>query len=83
MTILKSIIEKIERKLMKKYLQFLIKDLCYLEYRLDAKFYNNKFIHNKLINVYQDILTNKYAYFKLAKTLASLINNLHSSIIIF
>lgn len=83
MTTLKPIIEQNMRKLMKKYFQLLIKNICYLQYGLDAELYINKFIYNKLINLYQDIRACQYVYFKLADSLASLINNLRLSIITF
>lgn len=83
MTTLKSIIEKNERKLIEEYFQLFIKDLCHLHYGLDIEFPTNKFVHNKLINAYQDIPACQNACFKPADRLADLINDLRSSIITF
>ena len=41
------------------------------------------FLYNKLITAYQEVEFYKYAYYKPADTLASLINNLQSSITIY
>ena len=60
-----------------------MKDLCHLQYGLDAKLYTDKFIYNKFINACQDIPACQYACFKLADSLAGLINDLRSSIITF
>ena len=68
---------------MEECLQLLIKDLSYLQYRLDAEFCIDKFIHNKLINVCQDIPTCQYVCFKSEDSLAGFINYLRSSIITF
>ena len=54
-----------------------------MQYRLDAKLRIDKFIYNKLTNIYQDIFACQYVYFKLADILAGFINDLHSFIIIF
>ena len=83
MTALKSIIEKNEGKSMEECLQLLIKNLCHLQHRLDAKLRTDKFIYNKLINTCQDIPACQYACFKPADSLAGLINDLRSSIITF
>ena len=40
---------------MEKCLQLLIKNLCHLQYGLDAKLRIDKFIHNKFINACQNI----------------------------
>lgn len=83
MTILKSIIEKNKGKLMKEYLQLLIKNLCYLQHKLNAELCINKFIYNKFINIYQDISNYQYICLKPVDSLTDLINNLCSSIITF
>ena len=83
MTILKSIIKKNEGKLIEKCLQLFIKNLCHLQYKLDAKLHTDKFIYNKLINICRDIFACQYACFKFADSLAGLINNLRFSIITF
>jgi len=41
------------------------------------------FLYNKLITACQEIEPYKYAYYKAADTIASLINDLRSSIIIY
>ena len=68
---------------MEEYLQLLIEDLCHLQYGLDIQLCTDKFIHNKLINTCPDISSCQYACFKLADSLAGLINHLSSSIITF
>lgn len=83
MTTLKSIIEKNERKLIEKCLQLLMKDFRYLQYKLYTEIRTDKFIYNKLINVYQDIPACQYVYFNPIDSLIRLINNLRSSIITF
>lgn len=55
MTTFKFIIKKNEWKSMKKYLEFLIKNLCYLQYGLDAEFWTENFIYNKLSNACPDL----------------------------
>ncbi len=83
MTTLKSIIGKNEGKPMEECLQPLIKDLCHLQRELDVELRTDKFIHIKLINACQDVSACQYACFKPANGLASLINDLRSSIITF
>lgn len=56
MTTLKFIIEKNDRKSIKECLQLPIKELCQLQHGLDVELCTNKFIHNTLINAYQDIV---------------------------
>jgi hypothetical protein len=58
----------------------LIKDLRYLQHGLDTSLRIDEFLHNKLIIAYQDLELYKYACYKPANTLASLINNLQSLI---
>ena len=43
----------------------------------------DNFLYNKLIIAYQEVEPYKYAYYKSIDTLASLINDLQSSIIIY
>lgn len=84
MTILKSIIEKNEGNLMKKYLQLLIKDLYHLQYRLDVEFRTNQFIHNKLlIYVKTSLLVNMHILNPQTPWLAFVVYDLHSFIITF
>ncbi len=83
MTTLKSIMEKNEGKPMEECLQHFIQDLCHLQHGLDFELRTNKFIYNKLINACQDVPACQYVCFKPADRLASLINDLRSSIIIF
>jgi hypothetical protein len=80
---LQTIINKNIGKSTLKCLQILIKDLRHLQHRLDTSLKTDKFLHNKLIIAYQDLELYKYAYYKPADTLASLINNLRSSITIY
>ena len=82
-TTLKSIIEKNKGKSMEECLQLLIKDLRHLQHGLYVELRTDKFIHNKLINICQDIPACQYACFKPADSLAGLINNLRSLIITF
>lgn len=79
----KSIIKKNEGKLIEKCLQLLNKDFYHLQYGQGTELHIDKFIYTEFINVCQDIPICQYAYFKPTDTLASLINNLRSSIIIF
>ena len=72
-----------EGKSMEKCLQLLIKDLCHLQHGLDSELRTNKFIYNKLINACQEVPACQYACFKPSDTLAGLINDLRSSIVIF
>ena len=83
MTLLKSIMEKNEGKLMEECLQLLIRDLRHLQHGLDVQLRTNKFIHKKLINECQDVPARQYACFKPTDWLASRINDLRSSIITF
>jgi len=64
-------------------LQILIKDLRYLQHGLDIKLQTDDFLHNKLITACQEVEPYKYAYYKPTDTLAGLINNLYSSIVMY
>ena len=64
-------------------LQILIKDLRHLQHGLSIKLKMDDFLYNKLIIAYQEIEPYKYTYYKPADTIASLINNLRSSITIY
>jgi hypothetical protein len=77
---LRTIINKNTRKLTLEYLQILIKDLRHLQHGLDTSLRTDEFLHNKLITACQDLELYKYACYKPADTLASLINDLRSSI---
>jgi hypothetical protein len=83
--ILKSIMIKSgnESKFIEECLQLLIKDLRHLQHDLDSELRSEKFIHNKLINACQDVTACQYACFKLSDSLAGLINDLRSSIVIY
>ena len=75
-TILKSIMEKNERKPIEDCIQLLIKDLHHLQYGLDVELCTDKFIYNKLISTGQDVPACQYACFKPADGLAGFINDL-------
>ena len=75
--------DKNTKKLTIECLQILIKDLRYLQYSLNIKLRMDDFLYNKLITAYQEIEPYKYTYYKPADTIASLINDLRSSIIIY
>lgn len=68
---------------MKKYLEKLIDELQHLQNGIDCELYTDRFIHNKLINVCQNIPACQYACFKPADSLAGLINDLCSSVITY
>ncbi len=68
---------------MEECLQLLIKNLGHLQHGLDVELRTDKFIYNKLIDVYQDVPACQYPCFKPADGLAGLINNLRSLIITF
>ncbi len=72
-----------EDKSIKKYLQLLIKNLSPLQHDLDRALCINQFIHNKLINAYQEIFACQYACFKSIETLIDLINDLKSLIMTY
>ncbi len=72
-----------ESKFIEECLQLLIKDLRHLQHDLDSELRSEKFIHNKLINACQDVTACQYACFKLSDSLAGLINDLRSSIVIY
>ena len=80
---LQTIIDKNPKKSTIECLQILIKDLQHLQHSLDIKLQTDNFLHNKLIIAYQEVEPCKYACYKPVDTLASLINNLRSSIIIY
>src|SRR6266571_6922268 len=82
-TKLQTVINKNTKKLTTKCLQILIKDLRHLQYGLNTKLRIDDFLHNKLITACQEVEPCKYACYKLADTLAGLINNLRSSIIMY
>ena len=83
MTKLWTVIDKNTKKLTIECLQILIKDLWYLQHGLNAKLQTDDFLHNKLITACQEVEPCKYACYKPADTLAGLINNLCSSIIMY
>ena len=56
MTTFKSIIKKNKRKLIEKCLQLLINNFCHLQNRLDSELRTDKFIYNKFINTYCNIM---------------------------
>ncbi len=72
-----------ERKFMKECLQLLIKHFRHLQHDLNSELRFEKFIHNKLINVCQNVTACQYACFKSSDSLIDLINDLRSSIIIY
>jgi hypothetical protein len=72
-----------EGKSIEECLQLLIKNLRHLQHGLDSELRSEKFIHNKLINACQDVTACQYACFKLSDSLADLINDLRSSIVIY
>ena len=74
---------KHQNKSMNKCFQLLIKELRYLQHDLNEKFRFDKFIHNKLITACQKVFACQYVCFKFFDTLADLINDLQSFIIIF
>jgi hypothetical protein len=82
---LKSIMIKSENedKSIEECLQLLIKNLRHLQHDLNSKLRSEKFIHNKLINACQDVFACQYVCFKLSDSLADLINDLRSSIVIY
>src|SRR6266568_7503297 len=55
--IFKMVIIKNKGKSTKDYLQLLFNNLYYLQYNLNTNFYNDDFLHNKLIVICQDITT--------------------------
>ena len=79
----KSVISKSESKPIEKCLKKLIDKLWHLQHGLDLELCTDHFIHNKLINAYQNIPACQYACLKPADSLAGLINNLRSSIITY
>ncbi len=72
-----------KNKFMKEYLHLLIKYLRHLQHKLDSKLRSERFIHNKLINVCQNVSTCQYACYKSSDSLSDLINDLRSIIIIY
>ncbi len=82
-TKLQTVIDKNTEKLTIECLQILIKDLQHLQHGLDIKLWTDDFLHNKLITACQEVEPCKYACYKPADTLAGLINDLQSSIIIY
>jgi hypothetical protein len=72
-----------EEKSMNECLQLLIKELRHLQHDLESILRIDDFIHNKLVNACQKISACQYACFKLSDSLAELINDLKSSIIIY
>jgi hypothetical protein len=81
--IFKSMITSNESKSIEEWLQLLIKQLRHLQHDLNSKLSSKKFIHNKLINVCQNVFVCQYVCFKLSDSLIDLINDLRSSIIIY
>jgi hypothetical protein len=81
--ILKPMMTSNENKSIEECLQLLIKQLRHLQHGLNSKLRSEKFIHNKLINAYQNVFACQYTCFKLSDSLIDLINNLRSSIIIY
>jgi hypothetical protein len=77
---LQTVINKNTEKSTIECLQILIKDLRHLQHGLDGALRTDEFLHNKLITACQELEPCKYAYYKPANTLASLINDLRSSI---
>ena len=77
------ITSKHQNKFIHNCLQILIKKLRHLQHDLEKKFQFDRFIHNKLITVYQEVPTCQYVCFKFFDTLVGLINDLQSFIIIF
>ena len=77
------IISKHQGKSMYKCLQLLIKEFRHLQHDLNEEFRFDKFIHNKLITVCQNVSACQYVCFKSFDTLTGLINDLQSFIIIF
>ena len=73
---LRTIINKNPEKSTIECLQILIKDLWHLQHGLNIKLWTDDFLHNKLITACQEVEPYKYACYKPADTLASLINNL-------
>ena len=69
--------------MIEEYLQLFIQDLCYLQHGLDTEPCTNKFIHNKLINICQNIFACQYTYFKPIDSRANFINDLRFFIITF
>jgi hypothetical protein len=72
-----------EEKSMNECLQLLIKELRHLQHDLESILCIDDFIHNKLVNACQKISACQYACFKFSDSLAELINDLKSSIIIY
>jgi hypothetical protein len=81
--ILKSMMTSNEDKSVEECLQLLIKQLRHLQHDLNSKLRSEKFIHNELINACQNVFACQYVCFKLSDSLADLINDLRSSIIIY
>ncbi len=72
-----------ESKFMKKCLYLLIKNLRHLQHELDSKLRSKRFIHNKLINVCQDVFACQYTCYRSSDSLSDFINDLRSLIIIY
>ncbi len=70
-------------KSIEECLQLLIKQLRHLQHGLDSELRSEKFIHNKLINACQNVSACQYVCFKFSDSLADLINDLRSSIVIY
>ena len=77
---LRTVINKHIEKSTIECLQILIKDLRHLQHGLNIILRTNEFLYNKLIIAYQDLEPYKYACYRPADTLTSLINDLRSSI---
>jgi len=82
-TKLQTVINKNTKKSTTKCLQILIKDLWHLQHGFDIKLQTDNFLYNKLITACQEVEFCKYACYKPADTLASLINNLWSFIVTY
>jgi hypothetical protein len=80
---LRTVIDKHIEKSTVECLQILIKDLRHLQHSLDITFKTDEFLRNKLITACQDLEPCKYACYRPADTLTSLINDLRSSIITY
>ena len=80
---LQTVINKNIGKSTLECLQILIKDLRHLQHGLDTRLRIDEFLYNKLIIACQELEPCKYACYKPADTLASLINNLRSLITMY
>ncbi len=72
-----------EGKFMKECLHLLIKNIRHLQHELDSELRSERFIHNKLINVCQNVSACQYACYKSSDSLSDLINDLRFSIVTY